>query len=192
MKQLVVAAIVGSGLWSAAPARAASCEDLAKLALPATAITTAEIVAAGAFVPPPSPAQRANTDPNADVPEPVTYKNLPAFCRVKATLTPTSDSDIKIEVWLPASGWNGKFQGVGNGGWAGTIGYASLANAVRGGYAGASTDTGHVGNTAAFAVGHPEKLVDMGYRAVHEMTVQSKSIVNAFYGSAPTSSIFNG
>ena len=75
------------------------------------------------------------------------------------------------------------FQGVGNGGWAGTIGYAALANAVRTGYAGASTDTGHVGNTAAFAVGNPEKLIDMGYRAVHEMTVQGKSIVSAFYGS---------
>jgi feruloyl esterase len=190
MKHVLTAAIVGFVLWNAAPARAASCEELARLALPATAITSAEVVAAGAFTPP-AP-RRENTDPNAEPAEPVAYKTLPAFCRVKATLTPSSDSDIKIEVWLPASGWNGKFQGVGNGGWAGTIGYASLANAVRAGYAGASTDTGHVGNTAVFAVGHPEKLIDMGYRAVHEMTVQSKSIVTAFYGSAPTSSIFNG
>jgi feruloyl esterase len=111
---------------------------------------------------------------------------------VKATLKPSSDSDIKIEVWLPVSGWNGKFQGVGNGGWAGTIGYSALGNAVKAGYAGASTDTGHEGNTAAFAVGHPEKLIDMGYRAVHEMTVQGKSIVRAFYGNAPTTAIFNG
>ena len=62
-----------------------------------------------------------------------------------ATLTPTSDSDIKVEVWLPADGWNGKFQAVGNGGWAGVISYAAMAEAVRAGYASASTDTGHVG-----------------------------------------------
>ena len=104
------------------------------------------------------------------------------FCRVAATLTPSSDSDIKIEVWLPASGWNGKFQAVGNGGWNGNVPYAALANAVIAGYATAGTDTGHVGNTAAFALGHPEKLIDFGYRAVHEMTVKAKSIIDAFYG----------
>jgi len=73
------------------------------------------------------------------------FSQLPAFCRVAATLTPSSDSDIKIEVWLPASAWNGKFQAVGNGGWAGTISYGALASALQEGYATASTDTGHVG-----------------------------------------------
>jgi feruloyl esterase len=81
---------------------------------------------------------------------------------------------------------------VGNGGWAGVISYASLAQAVAAGYAGASTDTGHVGNTAAFAVGHPEKVVDMGYRAVHEMTVKAKAVMDAFYGSGPKLSVWNG
>ncbi len=114
------------------------------------------------------------------------YASLPSFCRVAATLAPSSDSDIKVEVWLPASGWNGKFQAVGNGGWAGTISYPALAQAVAAGYATASTDTGHTGNSGAFALGHPEKLVDFGYRAVHEMTVQAKAIVDAFYGTAPT------
>ena len=186
-------ALLAATFWcaNAAPADAASCQDLAKLALPATAITSSEVVAAGAFVPPPAP-RRETADPNAEPPEQVSYASVPAFCRVKATLKPSSDSDINIEVWLPVSGWNGKLQGVGNGGWAGTIGYAALGNAVKAGYAGASTDTGHVGNTAAFAVDHPEKLIDMGYRAVHEMTVQGKSIVSAFYGSAATTSIFNG
>jgi feruloyl esterase len=120
------------------------------------------------------------------------YGTLPSFCRVAATLTPSSDSDIKIEVWLPTSGWNNKFQAVGNGGWAGTIAYPALAAAVARGYASASTDTGHVGNTAAFALGHPEKVVDMGYRAVHEMTVQAKSIIDAYYGNAPKLSFWNG
>jgi feruloyl esterase len=184
MTRFGVGAAVGLSLVCASSAHAATCSDLAALALPATAITSAQVVEAGGFVPPASRAANRDASP--------TYKSLPAFCRVMATLTPTRDSDIKIEVWLPMSAWNGRFQGVGNGGWAGTIGYASLAAAVKAGYAGASTDTGHVGNTAAFAVGHPEKLVDMGYRAVHEMTVQGKSIARAFYGSAPTVAMFNG
>jgi feruloyl esterase len=110
---------------------------------------------------------------------------LPAFCRVAATLKPTADSNVKIEVWMPASGWNGRFQGVGNGGWDGSIAYAGLASALRRGYAAGSTDTGHAGDTGSVAVGHPEKLVDFGYRAVHAMTVRAKAIVKAFYGDGP-------
>ena len=120
------------------------------------------------------------------------FTAAPAFCRVAATLTPTSDSDIKIEVWLPLSGWNGKFQAVGNGGWLGSIPYTALAEAVAAGYATAATDTGHVGNSAAFALGHPEKLIDFAYRAVHEMTARAKSVIDAFYGRAPALSIWNG
>ena len=108
------------------------------------------------------------------------------------TLTPSSDSDIKVEVWLPASGWNGKFQAVGNGGFAGTLPYAAMARAVLDGYATAGTDTGHVGNNAEFALGHPEKLVDFGYRAVHEMAVAAKRVIDAHYGRAPQFSYFNG
>jgi feruloyl esterase len=120
------------------------------------------------------------------------FKNLPAFCRVAATLKPASDSDIKIEIWLPAAGWNGKFQAVGNGGWAGVISYSAMAQALEHGYATTSTDTGHVGATGSFALGHPEKLTDFGYRAVHEMTVKAKAIVAAFYGDAPKISYWNG
>ena len=162
-------------------AAAATCESIAALALPNAKVTAAQQVAPGAFTPP-GPA-----GPVAPV-----YAKLPSFCRVTATLTPSSDSDIKIEVWLPASGWNGKFQAVGNGGWNGNIPYAALANAVVAGYATAATDTGHVGNTASFALGHPEKLTDFGHRAVHEMAVKAKSIVDTFYGSVPVLSIFNG
>ena len=163
------------------PAVAGTCEDLASLALPNTTVTLAQSVAAGEFS---APGGRGGA--------PVSYKDLPAFCRVAATLRPTSDSDIKIEVWLPSSGWNGKFQAVGNGGWAGVISYRELSEAVRKGYATASTDTGHVGGRGEFALGHPEKLIDFGYRSEHEMTLRGKAIVNAFYGSAPKYSYWNG
>jgi len=164
----------------AAPAGGSSCESLAKLSLPNTTITSALVVPAGEFV---QPAGRG--------PAP-SYKDLPAFCRVQATLTPSTDSDIKIEVWLPASGWNGKFQAVGNGGWAGMLSYGPLGAAVRRGYAAASTDTGHVGGSASFALGHPEKLIDFAYRAVHETTVAAKAMVASFYGNNPRYSYWNG
>jgi feruloyl esterase len=163
---------------------ATSCENLAALALPHAHVVSAETVPAGAFQPPTAP--RRGRDGWQG------YARLPPFCRVAATLTPSSDSDVKMEVWLPVSDWNGKFQAVGNGGWAGVISYQALAQAVAAGYAGASTDTGHVGNTAAFAIGHPEKVIDMGYRAVHEMTVKAKAIVDAYYGAAPKLSVWNG
>jgi feruloyl esterase len=163
------------------PAIAGSCEDLASLSLPNTTITLAQPVAAGEL-----------SVPGGRGGAPVSYKDLPAFCRVAATLRPSSDSDIKIEVWLPSSGWNGKFQAVGNGGWAGVISYRELSEGVRRGYATASTDTGHVGGRGEFALGHPEKLIDFGYRSEHEMTLKGKAIVNAFYGSAPKYSYWNG
>ena len=115
-----------------------------------------------------------------------------AFCRVLVTIAPTADSDIKAEVWLPLRGWNQKFQAVGNGDAAGVISYDAMVEAIRRGYATSSTDTGHVGNTLAFALGHRDKYVDFGYRAVHEMTVNAKTIVEAFYGTAPAHSYWNG
>jgi len=117
---------------------------------------------------------------------------MPAFCRVAATLKPSSDSDIKIEVWLPVSGWNGKFVGIGNGGTAGSIPYGSMMAPLSQGYALAATDTGHTGNNADFAVGHPEKMIDYSYRADHEMTVQAKAIVAKFFGKPASSSIWVG
>jgi feruloyl esterase len=126
-------------------------------------------------------------------PAPNPYAMLPAFCRVAATLTPSSDSDIKIEVWLPdMATWNGKFQEVGNGGWAGTITYAAMATALKDGYATSSTDTGHTGNGAEFALGHPEKVVDIAYRAIHETAVQSKAVVAGYYTSPLQKAYFNG
>jgi feruloyl esterase len=117
---------------------------------------------------------------------------VPEYCRVAATLTPSNDSRIAIEVFLPSKDWNGKFQAVGNGGWAGVVSYPAMANALVEGYATASTDTGHVGGNALFAIDHPEKLVDFAHRAVHEMTVKAKAMISAYYGQAPRLSYWNG
>ena len=160
----------------------ASCESLSALTLANARVTSAAVVPAGTFTPP------GATSPNGGQP----YAALPAFCRVAATLTPTSDSDIRIEVWMPVSNWNQQLQSVGNGGWAGTISYGAMAGAIAKGYATASTDTGHATPGAAFAMNHPEKLVDYAHRAVHEMTVQAKAIVAAFYGGGPKLSMWNG
>jgi feruloyl esterase len=165
---------------------ATTCENLTSLALPDTTITLAQSVAAGAFTAPAGGRGGRGGDPNA------AFKELPAFCRVAATMKPTSDSDIKFEIWLPASGWNGKFEANGNGGWTGSITPATLAAGLQRGYAAAMTDTGHEGGSASFALGHPEKLVDWGYRAAHEMTVKSKAIIAAYYGDAPKLSYWNG
>jgi tannase/feruloyl esterase len=93
---------------------------------------------------------------------------------------------------MPAANWNGKYQAVGNGAFSGAIGLAAMAGPLARGYATSSTDTGHPGNTARFAFGHPEKLVDFGWRAVHEMTVTSKAIIAAYYESGPRLSYWSG
>ena len=181
------AILVATATFTTTPVSAAaqaSCESLASLAVPETTITTAQSVAAGTFVVPGGGGRRGQ--PN----EPVA--NLPAFCRVAATLKPSSDSDIKVEVWMPATNWNGKFQAVGNGGWAGSISYPAMMDALRRGYATTSTDTGHTGGSASFALGHPEKLIDYAYRSEHEMTVKAKALIAAFYGEGPKLSYFNG
>jgi feruloyl esterase len=113
-------------------------------------------------------------------------------CRVSATLTPSSDSDIKMEIWMPASNWNGKYQAVGNGAFNGTINYGAMKTALSRGYAVSSTDTGHTGPSARFGLGHPEKVIDFGWRAVHETANASKAIIAAYYGGAPKYSYFNG
>ena len=176
---LIFAPMLVAMLTSPASATA-TCERLSSLSLAETTITAAQTVAPGAFAP---------RDESADE-----FKNLPTFCRVAATLKPTSDSDIQIEVWLPASGWNGRFMAVGNGGWAGTISYAGMSGPLARGYAVASTNTGHSGTSddGSFALGHPERLIDFGYRAVHEMTVKARAILTAYYGNAPKRSYWKG
>jgi Tannase and feruloyl esterase len=177
----IALAVVLLSLATAAPALAENCARLGSLALPYTTITSAELVPAGAFTLPPSP-----FGPPPGVMR-ATFKAMPAFCRVRATVKPTADSDIKIEVWMPARNWNGKLDGIGNGVWAGSISYFEMIAPLSRGYAVVATNTGHVGTglDAKFAVGHPQKLIDFGYRAVHEMTVKAKALIAAYYDRRP-------
>lgn len=170
-----------SGVLSHQAAAQKPCESLAQLGLKNTKITLAQTVAAGTFTAPPPP---------YPTPAPPSYKDVPSFCRVVAEIAPTADSDIKVEVWMPTTGWNGKNRGQGNGGFAGIIDYQGLAAAIKRGYASAGTDTGHTGTDASWALGHPEKVADFGYRGVHEMTAKAKAIVDAFYGRGPAHSYF--
>ena len=182
MPRTVVLVLTALGASIAADASAASCDALARLALPNTTIRMARDVAAGAFVPP-------NAAPLP--PGPNQWADLPAFCRVAAMLTPSSDSDIKIEVWLPRN-WNGRVLVVGNGAWNGFISYVAMADALRRGYATSATDTGHAGPGAGFGMGHPEKVTDFAYRAVHETTVAAKAMVAAHYGAPAKRSYWRG
>jgi hypothetical protein len=177
----VIAMLILAVFNSTGRAAQASCDSLAKLALPNTKITLAQVVPAGTFVAPPSPFP-GQTPPS--------FKDVPAFCRVAADIAPTSDSDIKIEVWMPMADWNGKYRGQGNGGFAGVIDFPAMGEGVKLGYSTGGTDTGHTTVDAAWALGHPEKVIDFGYRGVHEMTAKSKAIVDAFYGRAPHHSYF--
>jgi feruloyl esterase len=156
-----------------------ACAALKTLSLPTVTITAAEFVAAGSAAPGRG-GRGAASEP------------MPAYCRVAATLAPSADSHIEMELWLPAEGWNGKFLALGNGAWAGNISLDAMAAPLRRGYATASNDTGHKGPSASFVLGHPEKLIDFAYRSMHEMTVHSKAIIRAFFGRAPQLSYYQG
>jgi hypothetical protein len=172
------AMLMGGGAASAQQ----PCESLANLKLPYTLVTSATAVPEGA---PPAPA-----GPGAPAAAP---SLVPAHCDVRGVIRPTRDSEIKFALWLPAAAaWNGKYRQEGNGGWAGSINTAGFAEPLRRGYAVAGTDGGHEGGGANWAIGHPEKLIDFGYRAVHETSVQSKAIIQAMYGRAPGFSYFVG
>ena len=152
-----------------------NCENLTKLNLPGVAVTSATPVAAGPFTLPYASAAAIN---------------VPAFCRVAATVLP----EVNFELWLPAQ-WNRKFIGVGNGGLAGAISYGAMAEPLRRGYAVSSTDTGHVNanpGDGTWAAGHMERVLNFGRRGVHLMTEASKAIVQAFYSAAPEHSYFSG
>ncbi len=178
-----IAAAVLIILAQSTHAAGTSCEELAKLQLPNTAITEVKRVAMGTL---PAP-----QGPNGQIQNAALFANLPAFCRVQAALHPSADSDIKVEVWLPQDGWNGRLQAVGNGAFSSNINLGNLAQGVIAGYAMVASNTGHEGNTGEFAFGHPEKLIDWGYRAVHEMTVTAKAIITAHYGISAKYSYWN-
>lgn len=167
------------------PARTDACGRLARLGLPDVSVVSAETVPAGGFTPPGNQAPWLVGDPSF-------YRTLGAFCRVVANATPSPDSQIKIEVWMPADGWNGRFRGQGNGGFAGEVDYRGMGVALGQGYATAATNTGHSGGgtDASWALGHPEKVADFGYRGIHSMTQVAKSTIKEFYGRGPRASYF--
>jgi len=169
------------GTRRSAHSTAATCESLAGVALEGTTITLAQRITEGAFTP-------------AGAPNAIT--DLPPFCRVAGVIKPTSDSNILFEVWLPLNGWNGRFVGVGNGGWAGNVSYGALAAQIRRGNAAGSTDTGHPAgpglDQAKFAYQHSERLVDFAWRSVREMTVKAKALTHAFYEKHPDHSYWVG
>jgi pimeloyl-ACP methyl ester carboxylesterase len=169
-----------------APVSSESCERLAGLEMPMASVTTAKVVAAGTFVGPPQEFTGQDLSPF--------YKLLPAFCRVVVKATPTPDSDIVVEAWMPLAGWNGKLEGLGNGGFAGQFSYQGLGAAIMHGSAAVATDTGHSGSSidAAWALGHPEKIIDFGHRGIHEMTRLAKLVVQKYYGSGAKRAYFIG
>jgi hypothetical protein len=155
-------------LAQAPPAAATQCAALANTSLAGAKVISAVVI----------PEKTAMPDAPLG---PYTVRVMPAFCRVKLTDKPSPDSDIKTEVWLPITGWDGRIRGIGNGGFAGELDYESMAAAVKEGGVAVATDTGHVGGGPAFALGHPEKVKDFGWRAIHDMTVQAKALAAAFY-----------
>ncbi len=200
---LFALALSGFAMFAGTPALASPCTNLqSSLALEHTTITSAADITTGTFTPPGS--------------APIT--GLPPFCRVTATITPTSDSQIKIEVWLPETRWNGRFLGTGGGGFQGVITYSELANGIIAGFASANTDLGtgvnncnplfcgsdgnhgnvlatDFGDPAAPSTGlfgHPERIEDFGYRAIHLMTVRGKEITSAFFSQHAQKSYFAG
>ena len=146
-----------------------TCESLSTMRLLNTTITTSQPITNGSFA---------------------QVTDLPPFCRIAGEIRPTTDSQIRFELWLPLKDWNHKFVGVGNVGFAGSVMYPQLSGQLRRGYATGSTDTGHSTlrdgpgiDAVSFALGHPERVTDFAYRAVHEMTVASKALAASFYGT---------
>jgi len=192
-RKLATSWLAGGGLLAAAlfvgvalgrPAAAATtCAGLTGVTIPDTTITTAEPMTTGLFTPP------GTTTPIND---------LPAFCRVVATVSTQPGEHVGIEVWLPTSSWNGRFEGVGNGGFGGVIVYSALAAGLQRGFATANTDTGHTGGVSG-AIGQPlpwaqdpVELYDWGHTSIHLMTVSAKQIVSAFYGHNASYSYYDG
>jgi hypothetical protein len=183
----------------ASPMEGATCEGLRALTLTNVTITATQLVAAGTFIP---PDQSSAVPPGTTLPVTAraTLSALPAFCRVQGVIRPSSDSNIRFEVWLPSSTWNARYLGVGNGGGAGRIPYdgdldtPGLIQGLEQGFATAATDTGHEGRGDDYSFGrdHPERRIDYNYRAIHQTAVTANQVIRAFYGSAPRYSYFWG
>ncbi len=163
---------------------AASCAKLSSLALPNTIITTAMEYPAGAN---PVPAPQGTTGAMRGT-------LAASMCRIAGTIKSTPVSNIRFEVWMPVTGWNGKYNGVGNGGVAGFIAYNAMQTALNRGYASGSTDTGHQGSQldGSWMLNNPELVMDFAQRSQHLTAVNAKAIVKAYYGKAAEHSYFTG
>ncbi len=176
---LMIAGLTVTPALQAAPTR--TCESLTTLKLPHATIVSAKTLKAG-------PTTMTTFAGQMTL-------EVPARCEVRGVSRPSSDSEIGFEVWLPLDGWNGKYQQKGSGGFAGAVSRPALVDPLRRGYAVAATDDGHDATKTpqgTFAIGHPEKVIDFGYRAVHDTAEQAKSIATAFYAKPPTRSYFVG
>jgi feruloyl esterase len=158
-----------------------ACDKLTSLHLAQAKVLSAELVPEGP------------TKISSPLGAPIEMK-LPEYCKVKGEANPTSDSKIAFELWLPSKTWNGEYLQLGNGGLAGSIGYAAMYPQLQRNFAVAATDDGHtgIGTDGSWAAGHPEKVIDFGYRAVHETSENAQQILSAFYGHKPKYSYFNG
>lgn len=192
-KQLIQPLLLASIALSASiSVRAATgpeaCAALRQIQLPDATVTSTEFITNGHFQPP-GEGDSLRAASTAEL------KNLPPFCRVSLTIKP----QIRVEVWLPGQNWNQRFQAVGGGGYAGFIAYDSLGEAIRNGYAGSSTDTGHSASIAngKFVLNadhtlNQQQIDDFAHRAVHEMAVKAKTVIAAYYQSPPRYSYWNG
>ena len=179
---------------SVSSARAETCSGLKTISFPNTTFLSVELVEAGAFQ---LPVPNQGASPQGHAREEQAFRQLPAFCRVAVVIKPSAESNIHAEVWLPASGWNHRFLGVGNGGWGGTINYPSMAGALRQGFAVGSSDMGTGGfsnpdRSTWTVLESDERLRDFGFRATHLMTAEAKALLAAFYGNPPSFSYWNG
>ena len=181
-RRLILCAVMPLLVFVGARARAEDCGTLTRMKLGHVAITDARVVPAGA----------AST-PSAGEEIPATKTD---YCRVQGTSRPSADSEIRFELWIPVAGaWNGKFEQVGNGGFAGKIPYRSMAQVLSLGYAVAGTDDGHQSSDvtdASWALNHPEKIKDYGWRGISETTLASKKILAKVKSKAPAKSYFVG
>jgi feruloyl esterase len=176
-----IGVMLAGGIWAAAPALAADCTGLAKLAPPDATITAATMET-GSFE---SPKDGIGN----------TTKVTLSFCRVEGIAKSEAASSIGFELWLPpADKWNGRMLASGDLGQSGAPNYPALNDALERGFAALGDNLGHNSNafTSDWAVGHPERVKDWGNRGSHYSAVAAKAIAAAYYGKAPSHSYFSG
>jgi feruloyl esterase len=183
--KLIITALLSTMLWLLLSENSVAmdnvgCTQLKSQKITDTEITAAESVAEDVF----SPSDQSGAPKEI-------FKKLPAFCRIVGVIRPRAESEIGFEIWLPEQ-WNGRYLQVGNGGFAGSINYGGLVPGLRNGFAVASTDDGHKGEGATWALGHPESLVDYGYRAVHLTSSVAREIISTYYGRNLSYAYFSG